>query len=78
MEVNFEDEKQEILVVHDQHELNVPSKRTYKRVNMDILVYDITSNYLIDGNINSNLGKVLTDCLCDEEYFINIRGKCCF
>ena len=77
MAVNFEDEKLEILVVHDQHELNVPSKRTYKRVNMDILVYDITSNYLKD-NVNSNLGEVLKDCLCDEEYFINIRGKCCF
>jgi len=76
MKVNDEDDQQEILIVHDQLELIVPRKKTYKKVNMDILIYDITSNYLKD-NVNTNLGEVLKECLCDDEYFINMRGKCC-
>jgi hypothetical protein len=77
MKANDDDDQQEILIVHDQPELIVRRKKTYKKVNMDILIYDITSNYLKD-NVNTNLGEVLKECLCDEEYFINMRGKCCF
>ena len=76
MKANDEDDQQEILIVHDQPELIVPRKKTYKKVNMDILIYDITSNYLKD-NVNTNLGEVLKECLCDDEYFINMRGICC-
>ena len=76
MKANDEDDQQEILIVHDQPELIVPRKTTYKKVNMDILIYDITSNYLKD-NVNTNLGEVLKECLCDDEYFINMRGICC-
>jgi len=77
MKANDDDDQQEILIVHDQPELILRRKKTYKKVNMDILIYDITSNYLKD-NVNTNLGEVLKECLCDEEYFINMRGKCCF
>ena len=76
MKANDDDDQQEILIVHDQPELIVRRKKTYKKVNMDILIYDITSNYLKD-NVNTNLGEVLKECLCDDEYFINMRGKCC-
>ena len=76
MKANDEDDQQEILIVHDQLDLIIPRKKTYKKVNMDILIYDITSNYLKD-NVNTNLGEVLKECLCDDEYFINMRGICC-
>jgi hypothetical protein len=57
MKVINEEEKQETLIVHDQHELTVPPKSTHKQVEMNILVCDITSNYLKD-NGDSNLGGV--------------------
>ena len=45
---------------------------------MNILVYDITSNYLNNIHGSSTFGEVLKDCLGDEQYLIETGGKCCF
>ena len=72
------DETQETLIVQDQDEVTVPPIRTHKQVDMNILVYDITSNYSNSIYGSSTIGEVLKDCLGDEQFFINIGGKCCF
>lgn len=48
----------------------------YNRVDMPILMIDITGNYMKEDKVSSNLGNVMQEYYGEEEC-VNIRGRSC-